>query len=157
MFSEQPDAKRRNELKDDGGRYVLHAVHHLQRQPPKSGTDDQAAGDGEEEGRRNIADCESVRGNGSYGKAVDEERARVIQKALTFEDGKEAVWRPQRAEHGGCRNGVRWRNHGAQGNGWCPRHGWNQGAGNERNRDGGESDREDHQAADWRPVVFEIS
>ena len=54
MFGEDPHAERADELKNDGGRHVLHTIHHLQREPPERRADDHAAGDREQERR---GDC----------------------------------------------------------------------------------------------------
>ncbi len=54
MLGEQPDAKRRDELKNDGGGNVTHPIHQVQHEPPQSGADDQAAGNSKEKGGRDI-------------------------------------------------------------------------------------------------------
>ena len=95
-------------------RDVLHAIHQLQGEPPERRTDDDAAGDREQKRRGNGADGEAVCRHGADGQAVDQERARVIQQALAFEDGQDAMRRSQLAEHGGCGDGIGWSNHGAR-------------------------------------------
>ena len=77
------------------------------------------------------ADREAVRGDGADREAVNQERARVIQQALAFEDRQDAMRRPQLAEHGGCRNGVGWSDDSAQSNGRRPRHRRDERAGDE--------------------------
>ena len=112
----------RDELKNDGGRHVLHAIHQLQGEPPERRADDHAAGHREEEGRRNAADGEAVGRDGADGEAVDQQRARVVQQAFAFEDRQEAMGRPQLAEHGRCGDGVGRSDDGAERNRRRPRH-----------------------------------
>ena len=137
----------RDELKNDGGRHVLHAIHQPQREPPERRAGDDAAGDREQEGRGNVGDGEAVRRDGADGQAVDQERTRVVQQALAFEDRQDAMRRSQRAEHGRRGDGVGWRDDGAERNRRRPRHRRHERAGDDGDGDGGESDREDDQPA----------
>ena len=114
MLGEQPHAEGRDELKNDGGRDVLHTIHQLQGEPPERRTGHDAAGDREQKRRGDGADGEAVRGDGADGQAVDQECARVVQQALAFEDRQDAMRRPQLAEHGGCGDGVGWSDDGAR-------------------------------------------
>ena len=126
-------------------------------EPPERRARDHAAGHREQEGRRNRRDGEAVRRDGSDGEAVDQERARVIQQALAFEDRQDAMRRPQRAEHGGRGDGVGRSDDGAERNRRRPRHRRDERADDDGDRGGRESDREHDQARDRRPVVLEIS
>ena len=136
---------------------MLHTIHHPQREPPERRTGDDAAGDREQEGRGNGADGEAVRRDGSDGQAVDQECARVIQQALAFEDRQDAMRRSQLAEHGGRGDGVGWSDDGAERNRRCPWHRRDERACDDGDGDGCESDREDHQPRDRRPIVLEVS
>ena len=122
MFGEHPHAERGDELKNDGGRHVLHTIHHPQGEPPERRTDDHAAGHREQEGRGHCGDGEAIRRDGADGEAVDQERARVVQQALAFEDRQDAMRRPQRAEHGRRGDGVGWSDDGAERNRRRPWH-----------------------------------
>ena len=124
---------------------------------PSAGPDDHAAGDREQEGRGNCCDGEAVRRDGSDGEAVDQKRARVVQQAFAFEDRQDAMRRPQRAEHGRRGDGVGWSDDGAERNRRRPWHRRDERVGDEGDGGGRESDREDDQAGDRRPVVLEIS
>ena len=123
---------------------------------PSAGPDDHAAGDREQEGRRNGGDGEAVGRDGADGEPVDQQRARVVQQALAFEDRQDAMRRPQLAEHGGCGDGVGRSDDGAERNRRRPRHRRDERAGDDGDGGGRESDREDDQARDRRPVVLEI-
>jgi hypothetical protein len=157
MLCEQPHAERRDELKNDGGRDVLHTIEQPQGDPSERRTHDHAAGDCEEKRRGHGANGEAVRGDGAYGEAVDEERARVIQQAFALEDCEEAMGRSQRAEHSSCGDGIRWGDHSAQRNRRGPRHRRDDRAGDDGDGNCCESDREYHESRDRRPIVLEVS
>ena len=59
-------------------------------------------------------------------------------------------------EHGGCGDGIGRGDHRAERNRRRPRHRRDDRASDDGDGDGRESDREDHQARDRRPVVLEI-
>ena len=65
--------------------------------------------------------------------------------------------RVQLAQHRGSRHGVRRRDDGAKRDGRCPRHGRDQPVRDHGHRRRGESDGENHQPGDRRPVVLQIS
>ena len=153
---QHPDAERRDELKNDRSRDVLHATQPSKGQPSERGACHHAAGDREEEHRDNGGEREAVRGDGTHGQAVDQECARVVQQALAFKDRQEAMGRSQRSQHCRCSNGIRRCDDGSQRNRWRPRHRRDDRAGDDGDGDGGESDRADDEARDWRPVVLEI-
>ena len=135
----------------------MHTVEHTQGHPPERRTDDEAAGDREQECRRHVRDGETVRGDGADGKAVNEECRRVIQQAFAFENRQDAMRRPQRAEHGRRGDRVRRSDHGTERNRRCPWHGRDESVSDDGDSGGRESNREDDQAGDGRPVVLEIS
>ena len=91
------------------------------REPPERGTDHDAAHHGEQKRRRHGADRETVRGGGANREAVDQERTRVVQQALAFEDRQDAMRRAQLTEHGGRGHGIRRRDDGAERNRRAPR------------------------------------
>ena len=95
--------------------------------------------------------------DGADGEAVNQQCARVVQQALAFEDRQDAMRRPQLAEHRGCGDGVGRRDDGAQRNRRRPRHRRHERARDDGDGDGRESDREDDQPRDRRPVVLEVS
>ena len=64
MLGEDPDAERGDELQDDRAGHVLDAIQHPQRDHAQHRTDDDAAGDGEQERRRDRADREAAAGDG---------------------------------------------------------------------------------------------
>ena len=92
----------------------------------------------------------------AHGEPVDEQRARVVQQALAFEDGEEAMRWSQLPQHGGCGRGVRWCHDGAERDRRGPRHGGDQRAHHHRDGDGGEAYRNNDQTGDRCPVVAEI-
>lgn len=87
---------------------------------------------------------------------VDEERARVIQQALAFEDCQDSVGRPQRAEHGGRGSGVGWGDHGAKHDCGRPGHLRHQRASDQGHCGGCQSYRKHNQAHKRRPVVLQV-
>ena len=135
----------------------LHTVDQPQDEPPERRTDDHAAGHGEQEGRRNRADGKAVGRDGSDGEAIDQQRAGVIQQALAFEDGQDAMRRSQLTQHGGCGRGVGWRDDGAERNRRRPWHGGHQRARHHGDGDGREAHGKDDQTGDRCPVVPEVS
>ena len=156
MLGENPHAERADELQNDGGRHVLHAFHQPQDEPPEHRARDHAAGHRQQERRRHCAEGEAVGGGGADGEAVDQERACVVQQALAFEDGQEAMGRSQGTEHGGRRGGIGRRDDRTERNRRCPWHRWYQRVDDDGDRGGREPDGEDDQAGDRRPVVPEI-
>ena len=125
-------------------------------EPPERRADYHAAGHREQESRRNCGEGEAVGRGGSNGEAVDQERTGVVQQAFAFEDRQEAMRRSQRAEHGGCGDGVGWSDDRAERNRRCPWHRRYERVGDDGDSGGRESDREDDQARHRRPVVPEI-
>ena len=95
--------------------------------------------------------------HGADGEPVNQERAGVIQEALAFEDGQDAMRRSKPAKHGRCGRGVRRCDDGAERDRRRPWHFRDQRADDDGDGDGREADGEDHQAGDWRPVVLEVS
>ena len=139
------------------GRHVLHACQHLEHQPAKCRPHDDAAGDGEQERRGDGSQGERLRRRGSHGEAIDEERARVVQQALAFEDGEDAVRRPQLAKHRGRGRSVWRRHHRAEDDGRRPRHLWQQAADDDGHGSRRQAHRAHDQARDRRPVVAQVS
>ncbi len=156
MFGEYPDAKRGDELQNNGGRHVPNTIHHLQGDPPERRACHHAAGDREQKGRRNCTGRKTVCGNGSDSEAVDQECGRVVQQAFAFEDRQDAMRRSQWAKHGRCGDGVGWRDNGAERNRRSPWQRRDQCANDNSNGDGRESNRDNDQARDRRPVVPEV-
>ena len=146
LFGEDPHAERADELKNDGGRHVLHTIHQPQREPPERRARDHAASHREQEGRGNRGDGEAVRRDGSNGQAVDQEGARVVQQAFAFEDRQDAMRRSQLAEHGRCGDGIGRSDHGAERNRRRPWHRRHERADDDGDGGGCESDREYDQA-----------
>ena len=99
-----PDPERGDELKDDGRRHILHTVGQPQGEPPEHRTDNHAPGHCEQESGRNRSDRKAISRDGSYGEAIDQERAGVIQQTLAFEDRQDAMRWSQLTKHGsrGC-------------------------------------------------------
>ena len=126
-------------------------------EPPERRTDDHAADHREQEGWRNRADGKAVGRDGSHGEAIDQQRAGVVQQALAFEDGQDAMRRSQLTQHGRCRRGVGRRDDGAERNRRGPRHGGHQRARHHGDGDGGEAHGDHDQTGDRRPVVPEVS
>jgi len=101
---------------------MLHALNEADKEPAQRRPCHQAACHREHESWRNGAYGETIGCDGSYGESIDEQRARVIQQALAFEDCQDAMGRPQRAEHGGRGSGIGWSDHGAKSNRGRPGH-----------------------------------
>ena len=125
-------------------------------EPPQRRPHDQAAGHREEKRRRHRTERKPMGGNSTYRQPIDHQGAGVVQQALAFEDGQQAMRRPQLAEHGRRGGGIGWRDDGAKRNRRRPWHRRYQEAGDDRNGNRRQADGKDDQAGDRRPVVFQI-
>ena len=81
---------------------------------------------------------------------------RVVQKAFAFQDRQDALRRPQRTKHGGCRYGVRRSDDRAEPDRRCPWHRGDECVDDDGDGRGRESDRENDEARYRRPIVLEI-
>ena len=128
-----------------------------QGEPAERRTDNHTADHSEQEGWRNRADGKAVGRDGSHGEAIDQQRAGVIQQALAFEDGQNAMRWSQLAQHGRCGRGVGWCDDGAERNRRRPWHGGHQRTRHHGDGDGGEAHGNNDQTGDRCPVVPEVS
>ena len=99
---------------------------------------------------------EAAGGGGADGEPIDQQRARVVQQALAFENRQQPMWRVQRPQHRGRGDGVRRRDDGAEGDRGGPGHRRDQCVRDERDGCGRQSHGKDDQAEDGRPVVPEV-
>ena len=156
VLGENPHAERADELQDDRRRHVLHPVHEFQGDPAECRADDDAADDRQQEHRGHGGDREAVGQGRAHGQPVDEKRARVVQQALAFEDGQEAMRRAQRTQHRRGGDRVRGRHDRPENDCGGPRQTRNEGAGHDRHGDRRERHGEHHQPGHRQPVVLEI-
>src|ERR1017187_10510560 len=70
---------------------MLHTLNQTDEDPPQHRPGHQAAGHGEQQRRRNRADAESIGCDSSHREPVDQERARIVQQALAFENCEDAA------------------------------------------------------------------
>ena len=99
---------------------MLHPTDQTQEQPAKRWPRDDAAGDGEQEGWRDRLMEKPIGGDRAYRESINQQRARVVQQTLAFEDGQQALRRPQPAKHRCRRGGVRRSDDGAERDRRCP-------------------------------------
>ena len=146
----------RDELQDDRRRDVLHTIHDPQQEPSERRTGDEAAGDREEKCRSDVANREGIRRDGANRQPVNQQRGRVVQQAFAFEHREDAVRQSQLAQHGGCRDRIWWRDHRAQRDRRRPRHRRHNPACDDGDGGRRQTDGDDDQPRDRRPVVPEI-
>jgi hypothetical protein len=156
-LGENPHRERGDELKNDGGGHVLDAGQQPQRDPAERRTGDDTADHREEKCGRDGGGGEAAGRDGTDGEPVNEQRARVIQQALAFEDRKDAVRRTQVSKDGGCGDGIRRCDDRTEDDRRRPWHFRDEGP--RHNRDGNccQPNRDNHQACHRRPVVSEIA
>ena len=111
----------------------------------------------QEECRRDRAYREAVRGDGANREPVDQQRAGVVEQALTFENGQQAMRRPELDAAPRSRRPRRAARRWRRARWPAPTAFPAQRASDDGNSDGGQSDRDDHQARDRRPVVLEVA
>ena len=90
------------------------------------------------------------------GEAVDQQRARVVQQALAFQDAQQALRRTQRAQHRGRGHRVGRGDDGTQRDGCSPGQARHEDVGDDGHRSRREAHRDDHQADERHPVVAKI-
>ena len=157
MLGQDPDAERGDELQDDRAGHVLDAMQHPERERAQHGTDDDAAGDCEQERRGDRANREATHCDRADRQPVDQERAGVVQQALAFEDRQDPAGRAQMPEHGGGRGGVGRRDDGAQHDRRRPRQFRHQCPSDDGDGGRREPNGEDDQAGHGEPVVAEVA
>jgi hypothetical protein len=87
----------------------------------------------------------------SQGRAQGDERGRVIEQRLTFEDRRDPPGQADAAGHGGGRHGIRWRDDRSEGDGDGERDRQQQPR-DDGHAQGGEEHEPDGQAEDGGPV-----
>ena len=90
-------------------------------------------------------------------EAVDEQRARVVEEALAFEDHEQPVRRAKLLEHRRRRRGVGRRDDRAERDRGRPRHVGHQHPRDDRDDDDRERDRAERQARDRAPVRAQVA
>ena len=104
---QHPHAERDDELKNDDRRHVLHTQSvRLKHKPTQHRPRNQTAGHRKQERRRNVANEKPFAATAPTA-SHHQERARVVQQALAFENGQDRR-RAHLTEHGRRGGGVRW-------------------------------------------------
>ena len=120
--SDQRRSRRRTCWRTEERSRSVRAAHDrsIQEEPRKRRTHDDAAGHREKEGWRNRCDGEAVCCHRPDREPIDQERARIIEEAFSFEDRQEAMGRSQLTEYGSGSGGVGWRDDRAERDRRCP-------------------------------------
>ena len=103
---QDPDAEREDELENDGSGHVLNVLREPQDEPCQHGPRDDAPDDDQEKRGRQSPHRERVHRDGSDRHAVDQQGARVVQKAFAFEDRQDAMGRPELPQDRRCRGRI---------------------------------------------------
>ena len=83
---------------------------------------DDAAEHAEQQGRRRVGEREAAGRGRGHGGAIDQQGAGIVEQALPFEDGHDAMRQAELTKHGRGRRGIRRCDDGAKRDGGRPRH-----------------------------------
>ena len=136
---------------------MLDPLEQARREPAQRRSRDQAADGAEQKGRRDAGEREAIRPGGLHGDAEDQECGRIIEETFALEDSEHAMRWVDAPQHGGCGNGIRWRDDGTECDRGRPREGGNERPRDQRNSCGRQGEGEDDQAEDGRAIVAEVA
>ena len=95
LLGEDPDAECGDELEDDRRRHVLDTIEHRNASHPSAGPTMILPATPSRNAGRDVSDGKLVRGDGSDREPIDQQRGRIVEQALAFENRQDAMRRLQ--------------------------------------------------------------
>ena len=157
MLREDPHAERRGDLQHDGRRDVVDSScdprEHLRHGP----SGDEASDDHERESGHGRGRGHRLAHRDRDRDAIDEQRGRVVEQALAFEDLRETMRQPGMLQNRGRCRGIGRRDDGPEREGRGPRQRRHQPLDHARDRDRRDRHRGDDQRGDRDPVLAQVA
>ena len=157
MLRSDPQAERGDELDQDAGWGVRDRARGAAGKPGCGYPEDHAAEQGPDDGRGEPPADRKTASRRHDREPVDQQRAAVVEQALTFQDRTNPIRNRHGAEHSGGGCGVRGRDNGAERNGHGPAHGGLEPVRRHGDGDHGHGHGSQRQERDRRDVALEVA